>query len=114
TPLAGTTPSAWNALLGVNVLAPLVCIQAAVTRMRAGGHVVNVGDAWAREAPAGWSAYAASKAALEMLTRVLAAELRPQRIAVNCVAPGPVPKPASPPPARWRAITAGPSTPGGE
>src|SRR5437667_1266307 len=44
----------------------------------AGGHVVNVGDAWARGAPAGWSAYAASKAGLEALTRVLAAELRPR------------------------------------
>src|SRR5436309_375110 len=75
--------------------------------MRAAGHVVNVGDAWARTAPAGWSAYAASKTALETLTRALAAELRPRGIAVNCVAPGPVLKPARLAPARWRAITRG-------
>src|SRR5207247_360228 len=62
---------------------------------------------WARGAPAGWSAYAASKAGLEALTRVLAAELRPRGIAVNCVAPGPVLKPERLAPARWRAITRG-------
>ncbi len=107
TPLATTTPAAWNALLAVNVTALLVCTQAAITHMRPGSHVVNVGDAWARGAPAGWSAYAASKAALEMLTRALAAELRPRGIAVNCVAPGPVLKPAPLAPARWRAITRG-------
>src|SRR5207244_13212164 len=44
---------------------------------------------------------------LEALTRVLAAELRPRGIAVNCVAPGPVLKPERLAPARWRAITRG-------
>ena len=107
TPLAAAAAAEWSALLAVNVIAPLTCTQAAVGRMRAAGHVVNVGDAWARTAPAGWSAYAASKTALETLTRALAAELRPRGIAVNCVAPGPVLKPARLAPARWRAITRG-------
>jgi NAD(P)-dependent dehydrogenase (short-subunit alcohol dehydrogenase family) len=107
TPLASATRAEWDALLAVNLTAPFICAQAAVARMRAGGHIVNVGDAWARDAPAGWSAYAASKAGLEMLTRVLAAELRSRAIAVNGVAPGPVLKPARLPSARWRAITRG-------
>ena len=107
TPLASTTRAQWNALLDVNLRAAFFGSQAAAARMRAGGHVVNVGDAWARGAPAGWSAYAASKAGLEALTRVLAAELRARAIAVNCVAPGPALKPERLAPARWRAITRG-------
>src|SRR5262249_32820584 len=107
TPLATATVTDWDTLLDVNLRAPFVCTQAAVARMRGGGHVVNVADAWSRGAPAGWSAYAASKAGLEMLTRVLAAELRPRGIAVNGVAPGSVLKPARLAPARWRAITRG-------
>jgi len=107
TPLATATVTDWDTLLDVNLRAPFVCTQAAVARMRGDGHVVNVADAWSRGAPAGWSAYAASKAGLEMLTRVLAAELRPRGIAVNGVAPGAVLKPARLAPARWRAITRG-------
>lgn len=107
TPLVSATPAEWSALLDVNLRAPFLCTQAAVERMRAGGHVVNVADAWARTAPAGWSAYAASKAGLEILTRVLAAELRPRGIAVNAVAPGAVLRPERLAPARWRAITRG-------
>jgi pteridine reductase len=107
TPLGTATLADWNTLLDVNLRAPFVCTQAAVPHMRGGGHVVNVADAWARGAPAGWSAYAASKAGLETLTRVLAFELRPARIAVNGVAPGPVLKPTKLPRARWRAITRG-------
>jgi NAD(P)-dependent dehydrogenase (short-subunit alcohol dehydrogenase family) len=107
TPVATATLADWNTLLDVNLKAPFVCIQAAVPHMRGGGHVVNVADAWSRGAPAGWSAYAASKAGLETLTRVLAGELRPRRIAVNGVAPGPVLKPPALAPERWRAITRG-------
>ena len=78
-----------------------------MARMRHGGHVVNVGDVITRLTRPGWAAYTASKAGLEALTRALASELRAQRIAVNCVAPGAVLKPEALPPARWRAITRG-------
>jgi 3-oxoacyl-[acyl-carrier protein] reductase len=111
TPLASASPADWDALLGVNLRAAFVCAQTAAARMRDGGHIVNMGDAWARGAPAGWSAYAASKAGLEALTRALATELRPRGIAVNCVAPGPVLKPARLARARWRAITRGRAVP---
>ena len=107
TPLARATLADWNAQVDVNLRAPFLCIQAAAPLMRRGGRIVNVADAWSRGAPSGWSAYAASKAGLEALTRVLAVELRPRRIAVNGIAPGPVLKPTHLPPARWRAITRG-------
>jgi len=111
TPLATATPAQWDALLALNLRAAFFCTQAAAPHMREGGHVVNVGDVMAWHAPAGWSAYAASKAGLEALTRALAHELRAARIAVNCVAPGPVLKPDRLPAARWRAITRGRAVP---
>jgi NAD(P)-dependent dehydrogenase (short-subunit alcohol dehydrogenase family) len=107
TPLARATRAQWDQLLDLNLRAAFFCTQAAAARMPEGGHVVNVGDVITRLARPGWAAYAASKAGLEALTRALATELRAQRIAVNCVAPGAVLKPDWLPPARWRAITRG-------
>jgi NAD(P)-dependent dehydrogenase (short-subunit alcohol dehydrogenase family) len=107
TPLATTTRAQWDQLLDLNLRSAFFCTQAAVTRMAHGGHVVNVGDVITRLTRPGWAAYTASKAGLEALTRALAAELRPQRIAVNCVAPGTVLKPDWLPAARWRAIARG-------
>jgi NAD(P)-dependent dehydrogenase (short-subunit alcohol dehydrogenase family) len=107
TPLATTTRAQWDQLLALNLRAAFFATQAAAARMKEGGHVVNVGDVITRRVRAGWAAYTASKAGVEALTRALAAELRAQRIAVNCVAPGAVLKPDWLPPARWRAITRG-------
>ncbi len=107
TPLASATAAQWDQLLDLNLRAAFFCAQAAAARMTRGGHVINVGDVMARLARPGWAAYTASKAGLEALTRTLATELRPRRIAVNCVAPGAVLKPDRLPAARWRAITRG-------
>jgi NAD(P)-dependent dehydrogenase (short-subunit alcohol dehydrogenase family) len=58
----------------VNVLAPLALAQLAVPRMPEGGRVVNVTSDAAVEAYPGWGGYGSSKAALEQLTSILAAE----------------------------------------
>lgn len=107
TPLATTTPRQYGRLLDVNLRAAYFAIQAAARWMRTGGHVVSLGDAAALAPDPGWVPYGLSKAGLVALTRGLAAELAPRRIAVNCVAPGPVLKPAGLPAARWRAIRRG-------
>lgn len=107
TPLATTTRAQWDALLDLNLRAAFFCAQAAAARMGSGGHIVNVGDVITRLTRPGWAAYTVSKAGIEALTRALAAELRPRRIAVNCVAPGAVLKPERLPVARWRAIARG-------
>jgi NAD(P)-dependent dehydrogenase (short-subunit alcohol dehydrogenase family) len=61
--------------LRTNVVAPLRIIQAALPHLRAaGGTVLNVTSDAAVEGYEGWGAYGASKAALEQLSRVLAAE----------------------------------------
>jgi NAD(P)-dependent dehydrogenase (short-subunit alcohol dehydrogenase family) len=62
-------------LFRTNVVAPLQIIQAALPHLRAGhGAIVNVTSDAAVEGYEGWGAYGASKAALEQLSRVLAAE----------------------------------------
>ena len=58
----------------VNVMAPLALVQAALPHMRAGGRVVNITSDAAVEAYEGWGGYGSSKAALEQMTAVLAAE----------------------------------------
>jgi NAD(P)-dependent dehydrogenase (short-subunit alcohol dehydrogenase family) len=72
--------------LQVNVVAPLALIQLALPRMAAGARIVNVTSDAAVEAYAGWGGYGASKAALEQLSNVLAAE-RPD-LRVYAVDPG--------------------------
>jgi NAD(P)-dependent dehydrogenase (short-subunit alcohol dehydrogenase family) len=58
----------------VNVLGPLALTQLALPRLPQGGCIVNVTSDAAVEAYEGWGGYGSSKAALEQLTRVLAAE----------------------------------------
>jgi NAD(P)-dependent dehydrogenase (short-subunit alcohol dehydrogenase family) len=58
----------------VNALAPLALVQAALPRLARGARIVNVTSDAAVEAYEGWGGYGSSKAALEQLTRVLAAE----------------------------------------
>jgi NAD(P)-dependent dehydrogenase (short-subunit alcohol dehydrogenase family) len=69
-----------------NVLGPLGLVQLALPRMHTGGRIVNVTSDAAVEPYEGWGGYGSSKAALEQLTRVLAAE-RPD-LRVYAVDPG--------------------------
>jgi len=54
------------------------------------GSIINIGSVASLLAPAGGSAYSASKDAVDVLTRSLATELGPKKILVNAVLPGPV------------------------
>jgi NAD(P)-dependent dehydrogenase (short-subunit alcohol dehydrogenase family) len=58
----------------VNVVAPLALVQAALPRLRPGAAIVNVTSDAAVEAYEGWGGYGSSKAALDQLTEILAAE----------------------------------------
>lgn len=80
-----------RATFEVNTFGPLRVTQAfAPLLVRQGGNVVNVSSIMGQLASAGpgYLAYRSSKAALNMITRVLAAELAPHGVRVNAVHPG--------------------------
>src|SRR6185436_3618165 len=78
--LADYPLDAFGRAFRVNVLAPLGLVQLALPRLTAGGRIINISSDAAREAYEGWGGYGASKAALEQLTAVLAAEHPDRRI----------------------------------
>ncbi len=85
--LADLAPAALEELLRVNTVAPLALVQAVLPALeRAGGTVVTVTSDAAVEAYGGWGGYGASKAALDLLTAVLAVEH--PRLRVLAVDPG--------------------------
>ena len=73
--LADLPIDAYARVLDVNVVAPISLVQRALPSLRARhGRVINVSSDAAVEAYPGWGGYGSSKAALEQLTNVLAAE----------------------------------------
>jgi NAD(P)-dependent dehydrogenase (short-subunit alcohol dehydrogenase family) len=84
--LADYPISALRRVYEVNVLAPLALVQSALPAMPDGAIVINVTSDAAVEPYPGWGGYGSSKAALEQLTAILAAE-KP-RLRVYTVDPG--------------------------
>jgi NAD(P)-dependent dehydrogenase (short-subunit alcohol dehydrogenase family) len=75
-----------------NLRGPMLLIQAALPALRRSGaaSVVNISSSSGSLSIPSQLMYASMKAALEFATRLLAAELAPDRIRVNAIAPGPV------------------------
>ncbi len=87
--LENVTTEQFDQVMGTNVRGTFFLIQALVPLMDDGGCIVNVSTSLTRHVSPSTSVYAASKTALEAITRSLAVELGPRRIRVNSIAPGP-------------------------
>jgi len=89
-PLAEATAERITEILSVNVVGPSLLAAAALPHLQStSGTIINVSSTFGHKPGALLSHYAASKAALEHLTRCWALELAPVGIRVNAVAAGP-------------------------
>lgn len=91
--MADMPEEVWKLVIDTNLHGTYLGIRAAVPRMIAagrGGHVVNTASMAGLIAPAGLTAYAASKYAVVGLSESLRAELAPQGIGVSVLCPGAV------------------------
>jgi 3-oxoacyl-[acyl-carrier protein] reductase len=92
-PLAELKLDDLDRLHRTNIRGTFVVAQQAARRVRAGGAIINFSSSVVKIALANYTAYAASKGAVDAITLILAKELRGRDITVNAVAPGPTATP---------------------
>ncbi|MEM9554575.1 MAG: SDR family oxidoreductase [Acidobacteriota bacterium] len=89
-PFAETTEEQFDRLMRIHFKGVYFLTQQLLGRIEDGGRIVNLSTGLARFTLPGYSAYASMKGAIEVLTRYMAQELGPRKIAVNTIAPGAV------------------------
>lgn len=87
--VADLTDEDFDRLFAINVKGSYNTMREAATRIREGGRIVNFSSSVVGLLQPGYAAYAATKAAIEATTMVLARELRGRQVTVNAIAPGP-------------------------
>jgi 3-oxoacyl-[acyl-carrier protein] reductase len=87
--LADADDKMFDRQIAVNLKGSFNTLREASTRLRAGGRIINFSSSVVGLLQPGYGVYAATKAAVEAMTSVLAKELRGRNITVNAVAPGP-------------------------
>ena len=88
-PIAEVTEASFDELFAVNVKGTFFACQQAAQRMARGGRIINISTTVTSLMFPNYGLYAASKGAVEQITRVLAKELGEREITVNSVSPGP-------------------------
>ena len=89
-PLLELEEREWDRVIDTNLKGCYLCTQRAARHMRQhrNGRIINLGSGCNKLAFPRLVSYTASKGGIEMFTKVAAAELGPDGITVNCVAPG--------------------------
>ena len=90
TPIAEVTEDDFDSTFAVFGRGPFFVMQEAARALPDGGRIINISTVGTALLPPLTSTYVGSKAAVEAFSAVLAAELAPRRITVNCVLPGAV------------------------
>lgn len=88
TPIGSTAEDTFDEILRVNVTGVFMTIQSALPLLKRGSSIILNGSIISTIGAPGTSAYAASKAGVRSMTRVLAAELSSKGIRINIVVPG--------------------------
>jgi NAD(P)-dependent dehydrogenase (short-subunit alcohol dehydrogenase family) len=88
--VAEITTAAWDAIMRVDLTAPMWCARAAIPHMRRAGHgaIVNISSRQGERPSPGLAAYVAAKAGMNGLTRAIAVEEAQHGIRCNTVSPG--------------------------
>jgi 3-oxoacyl-[acyl-carrier protein] reductase len=87
--IADTDDAGFDRLIAVNLKGSFNTLREAAKRLRDGGRIINFSSSVVGLLQPTYGIYAATKAAVEAMTSVLAKELRGRRITVNAIAPGP-------------------------
>jgi 3-oxoacyl-[acyl-carrier protein] reductase len=92
-PLADLDLADFDRMHRINVRGTFAVDQQAARRVRRGGAIINFSSSVVKIGLTGYTAYAATKGAVDAMTLILARELRGRDITVNAVAPGPTATP---------------------
>ena len=87
--IADTDDATFERLIDVNLKGTFNTLREAAKRLRDGGRIINFSSSVVGLLQPTYGVYAATKAAVEAMTSILAKELRGRNITVNAVAPGP-------------------------
>ena len=87
--LAETDDQTFDRLFAVNVKGTFNTLREAATRLQQGGRIVNFSTSVIGLGLPGYAVYGATKAAVEVMSNIMAKELRGRSISVNAIAPGP-------------------------
>lgn len=87
-PIVDSPAAAWDKTMDVNLKGPYILSKLAAKQMSEGGSIINIGSIAGLTAFENQGIYSVSKAALIMLTKVMARELGKQGVRVNAICPG--------------------------